>query len=70
VRTGALSETFDSHAAEAVYHTGLEPVVLDNVLSQPALDALLRFMREATIWHEINPAGYLGAYIQEGLCCA
>lgn len=69
VPTGALSASFDSLAAEVAYQSGPEPVVLDNVLSQHALDALLHFTRDATIWHQVNPGGYLGAYFQEGFSC-
>eukprot|EP01047_Picozoa_sp_COSAG01_P017822 COSAG01_NODE_952_length_12499_cov_84.157661_4_plen_78_part_00 len=43
-------------------------MVVDNVLSPLALQSLLRFTRDATIWHEVN-AGYLGAYFEEGFNC-
>ena len=39
--------------------------MLDEVLSKQALAALLRFAREATVWHDPNN-GYLGAYFEEG----
>lgn len=43
-------------------------VVLDDVLSPPALAGLLAFAQQATVWHEAKN-GYLGAYFDEGWNC-
>ncbi len=40
-------------------------VVADNFLSADALDVLLQFVHEATIWFDPKP-GYLGAYGSDG----
>jgi hypothetical protein len=42
-------------------------VVVDNVLSAEALDRLQRLCLESTIWNEVKPWGYLGAYLAHGL---
>ncbi|AIQ97964.1 tetratricopeptide repeat protein [Prochlorococcus sp. MIT 0801] len=40
---------------------------VDDLLSTEALDLLLKFLLESTIWFGIKPNGYLGAYLREGL---
>lgn len=44
-----------------------EVVVIDGLLTNEALEALLAFCREATVWSAIK-SGYLGAYMHEGFC--
>lgn len=42
-------------------------VVVDDFLKPDVLEEFRRFSMESTIWHEANPAGYVGAYSQWGL---
>ena len=64
----ALDPRLDAGRIERRYH-GTTPsvVVVDDLLSAPALAALQRFCREATIWFDCKEhGGYLGAYLHEG----
>ena len=40
--------------------------VIDNLLTSEALAALRRFCAEPDIWRNVNPAGYLGAFPENG----
>ncbi len=40
---------------------------IDNLLSPQALKSLRKFMLGSTIWFDIKPNGYIGAYLKEGL---
>ena len=64
----ALDPGLDAGAIERRYHgTTPSAVVVDDLLSTPALAALQRFCREATIWFDCKEhGGYLGAYLHEG----
>ena len=64
----ALDPRLDANAIERRYHaTTPSVVVVDDLLSAPALAALQRFCREATIWFDCKEhGGYLGAYLHEG----
>jgi hypothetical protein len=44
-------------------------VVIDDLLSQPALEALRRFCLESTIWKNSFEEGYLGAFPEDGFAC-
>ena len=44
-------------------------VVIDDLLSQPALAALRRFCLESTIWRNSFEEGYLGAFPEDGFAC-
>ena len=44
-------------------------LVLDNFLTQEALDKLRRFCLESTIWNSIYNDGYLGAMPEDGFAC-
>jgi len=44
-------------------------VVIDDLLSQPALDALRRFCLGSTIWRNSFEEGYLGAFPEDGFAC-
>ena len=64
----ALNPWLDTGAIEQRY-SDADPsiVVVDELLSAPALAALQRFCREATIWFDCKEhGGYLGAYLHEG----
>ena len=64
----ALNSCLDAGAIERRYHeTTPSVVVVDDLLSAPALAALQRFCLEATIWFDCKEhGGYLGAYLHEG----
>ena len=64
----ALNPSLDVGAIERRYHeTAPSVVVVDDLLSAPALAALQHFCLEATIWFDCKEhGGYLGAYLHEG----
>ena len=64
----ALNPRLDAGAIVRRYR-GTTPslVVVDDLLGAPALAALQRFCREATVWFDCKEhGGYLGAYLHEG----
>ena len=64
----ALNPDLDTGSIERCYYaTAPSIVVVDDLLSAPALAALQRFCLEATIWFDCKEhGGYLGAYLHEG----
>ena len=64
---GALNAALDVEAIEARY-LGTHPEVafIDNLLNQPALEAMRRFCREATIWKKDYENGYIGTFLGDG----
>ena len=64
----ALNPRLDVDAIERRYReTAPSVVVVDDLLSAPALAALQRFCLEATIWFDCKEhGGYLGGYLHEG----
>ena len=64
----ALNPGLDAGAIERRYReTTPSIVVVDDLLSAPALAALQRLCMEATIWFDCKEqGGYLGAYLHEG----
>ena len=64
----ALNPSLDTGAIERRYHeTAPSVVVVDDLLSAPALATLQRFCLETTIWFDCKEhGGYLGAYLHEG----
>jgi len=40
---------------------------IDSFLSPKALESLRKFLLESTIWFDIKPNGYIGAFLKEGL---
>ena len=63
-----LNPSLDGAAIERRYKAAAPSVVVvDDLLSTPALAALQRFCLEATIWFDCKEhGGYLGAYLHEG----
>lgn len=56
----AITAEFDTHGAIAV----------DDLLSQPALDSLGRFLLESTVWHDFSHIdGFVASYLEDGLAC-
>jgi Tfp pilus assembly protein PilF len=43
--------------------------VIDNLLTDEALEALRHFCWRSTIWHSVYPNGYLGAMPEQGFAC-
>jgi len=43
--------------------------VIDNLLTDEALDALRHYCWRSTIWHRVYPNGYLGAMPEHGFAC-
>jgi Flp pilus assembly protein TadD len=44
-------------------------VVIDNLLTDPALEELRRFCWGSTVWRSVYPGGYLGAMPEHGFAC-
>ena len=67
VEHGALNSSLDADAIESRYHARRPEVAfIDGLLNEPALDALRRFCREATIWKKDYENGYCGAFLGDG----
>ena len=64
----AINPNLNFQAISDAYfsHSGYGVAVIDDFLTQPALDALIKYCNEATIFYEVK-AGYLGAYHHRGL---
>merc|ERR1740121_3342081 len=61
-----ISPNFDFDLARRQYRGSSHGVVVvDGFLSDEALQALLRFAMEATVWFDLK-RGYLGAYMSSG----
>ena len=64
---GALNPVLDSGVVESQYHARHPEVTfVDDLLNEPALGALRRFCREATIWKKDYENGYCGAFLGDG----
>ena len=44
-------------------------LVIDQLLTEPALEGLRRFCRGSTIWRTAYKQGYLGAFVNSGFAC-
>ena len=44
-------------------------VILDDFLTQPALEKLRAYCLESTVWHRIYDSGYIGAIPADGFAC-
>lgn len=64
---GALNPSLDRADVESRYHAKRPEVTyIDDLLNDPALNALRRFCREATIWKKDYENGYIGAFLGDG----
>ncbi|MBM3517933.1 MAG: tetratricopeptide repeat protein, partial [Alphaproteobacteria bacterium] len=64
---GAINPDHDAAALSAAYGDSRPNlVVLDDLLTAAALEALCAYCLEATIWYQVKH-GYLGAYLVDGL---
>lgn len=68
---GALNPDLDVGRIEADYlNNGRGIGVFDGLLGAEALERLLAFARESTVWfHHRYGNGYLGAFFEDGFCC-
>jgi tetratricopeptide (TPR) repeat protein len=65
--THGLNPENDWHALEAQYLSGTpEIVVIDNLLTQPALLALRQFCLASSVWRTEYDNHYLGAVVEDG----
>ncbi|MBA2589526.1 MAG: hypothetical protein H0U98_12990 [Alphaproteobacteria bacterium] len=44
-------------------------IILDDFLTQPALEKLREYCLQSTVWHRIYEAGYIGAIPADGFAC-
>lgn len=44
-------------------------VIIDQLLTPEACEALLHFCQKSTIWHDDHKQGYLGSYMDDGFNC-
>ncbi len=66
----ALAATIDVAAVQATWDaTHPNVVVIDNLLTPEALDALRRFCWGSTVWQAGYAGGYLGAFLNDGFAC-
>ncbi len=66
---GAVNERADLGARTGQFDADGVTTV-DDVLTQPALDSLLRFLLESTIWHDFSHIdGFVASYLEDGLAC-
>jgi hypothetical protein len=65
----ALSERADRAALTVQFETqGV--VIVDDLLTPPALQSLWRFLLESTIWHDFSHIdGFVASYLEDGLAC-
>jgi tetratricopeptide (TPR) repeat protein len=68
--TPAIRSGIDASDVGARWQTARpQVVVIDDLLTQGALDGLRRFCRESTIWRKAYAGGYLGAIPEYGFAC-
>ena len=61
-----LSPTLDFNSIEEVYlRSNPQITVVDDLLTDDALESLLNFCLESTVWFDMKP-GYVGTYFQDG----
>jgi Tfp pilus assembly protein PilF len=66
----AIRSGIDANAVGARWQTARpQVVVIDDLLTQDALDGLRRFCWESTIWRKAYAGGYLGAIPEYGFAC-
>lgn len=64
----ALADDQDRRPPDGPAGAADSPIVIDDLLTQEALDRLCRFLRESTIWFEAKDhGGHVGAYLEEGM---
>ena len=66
----AVNPRLDTAAIESAYRESVPNlVVVDDFLTQDALERLWRFCLDATVWYQVK-RGYLGAYLVDGFATA
>jgi tetratricopeptide (TPR) repeat protein len=66
VAGGAVNPANAQAAAAEWAQRDTKVAVIDNLLTQPALDALRRFCLDSTIWRRAHRIGYMGAMAEHG----
>jgi len=70
LKDGALNKDLDTVSIEEAYHSNSpEFSLVDQFLSDEALNELRRFCLESTIWYDLSAVGDLGASLEDGFCC-
>jgi Flp pilus assembly protein TadD len=66
---GAVNERMDRDALTAQFNAqGV--IVVDDLLTPPALNSLRRFLLESTIWHDFSHIkNFVASYLEDGLAC-
>jgi len=65
----AVNEPADGPALTAQFEKA-GAIVLDDLLTPPALDSLWRFLLESTIWHDFSHIeGFVASYLEDGFAC-
>jgi Tfp pilus assembly protein PilF len=65
----AVNERADRAALTAQFNAQ-GAIVVDDLLTPDALDSLLRFLLESTIWHDFSHIdGFVASYLEDGLAC-
>lgn len=70
VRPSALNQAMDwKKVCDSYLNHDFGITVVDDFLSELALETLRSFLLKSTIWFHVKKGGYLGAHINEGLAC-
>jgi len=65
-----INPEIDTAAVEAEFHNSDPHLALvDDLLSQEALEGLRDFALESTVWYNISATGDVGANFEHGFCC-
>ncbi len=65
----AVNERADGAALTAQFEAQ-GAIVVDDLLTLPALDSLRRFLLESTIWHDFSHIeSFVASYLEDGLAC-
>ena len=68
--SAAISPDLTGREISAIWQTSKpQIVVIDNILTEEALDKLRRFCLGSTVWRKVYEGGYLGALPEYGFAC-
>ena len=70
VPAGAMNPAIPREEIQQIWKTARpQIIVVDNLLTQEALESMRRFCLASTIWHKSYDAGYLGTTPESGFAC-
>jgi len=69
IASPSVNATNAAKATEEWISSNPRIIVIDNLLSEEALDKLRRYCWGSTVWRETHPEGYLTAMPEHGLAC-